>query len=782
MGFLNSVSLAQHVHRVLVGQTTQGNEPERELRKDRPFSYGRENWRIYLDNYDLLEKVKATQMVDLTGTPAPGLLSLRQQYEVWGVPRNLKKSVQRSSWCELQGATVDGQRGIAFPRETKLCRYFSLALMLCDQSRATQRQWQVVCGGLVYFSMFRRPLLGGLNRVWTHIESFNTSPFPAQATPETCRLEVLRFLGALPLARLDFRLDIHPEVTCSDASTSGGGLCVSSGLTPFGSIVAAGGLRGQVPEHNTGNNILSIGLFDGIGALRVALELLGAPVVGHISVEMLDSAHRVVETHFPGTLFVNNVEEVNSEMVQRWRTQFSQCTLIVLGAGPPCQGVSGLNADRRGALRDLRSCLFTHVPRVRDLLSQAFPWCPVHTIMESVQSMDLEDRQVMSEAFGDEPLACDAGGFTWCHRPRLYWMSWDIMEQPGAVLTPASGTQPAWLTLSGEMDLDHVTRPGWLKVDPSKSFPTFTTSRPREKPGRKPAGIQHCSEEDIWRWQRDSHRFPPYQYKEENCLVNRSNELRIPDIAERELMMGFPLHYTAPCLPKSKRGSQDHADTRLSLVGNSWNVPVVAWLLGQLLGPLGIVVTPSPQQVLDATLPGSHGVTQGLLARTPLRPAREPCTTDPYLLAFKLSNLVSMKGDDLLVSGDATQQVRHHRLRASIPSKLWQWRIVTGWRWKLGNEHINALELRAILTSLRWRVEHKGHCNTRLLHLTDSMVCLHCLTRGRSSSRKLRRTISRINALSLASNLQPLWGYVHTDQNPADKPSRWGRRVRTKFR
>jgi hypothetical protein len=61
-------------------------------------------------------------------------------------------------------------------------------------------------------------------------------------------------------------------------------------------------------------------------------------------------------------------------------------------------------------------------------------------------------------------------------------------------------------------------------------------------------------------------------------------------------------------------------------------------------------------------------------------------------------------------------------------------------------------------------------------------VVLHCLSRGRSSSKKLRSSLSKINALLLCSSSQALWGYVHTDQNPADKPSRWGRRVRTRFR
>ena len=291
IGFLNSVSLAQHVHRNLAAglrSDPEGpglNPPHQELRKDRPFAVGDSLWRIYLDNFDLLERVEATDMVDLEGTLAPGAWALRQEYHLWDVPRNIKKSVQRSTKCEVQGATVDGVRGVAYPRESKMTKYVAMALQLCAQNFATQKQWQVVCGGLVYFTMFRRPLLGGLNAVWQHIEAFEHASSKALVTPDDCRLEVLRFLGCLPLARMDFRLDMHPTVTCSDASTEGGGLCASSGLTPYGSLVSKGSLRGELAENYTDNQVVSIGLFDGIGALRVALDCLGAQVLGHVSVE-----------------------------------------------------------------------------------------------------------------------------------------------------------------------------------------------------------------------------------------------------------------------------------------------------------------------------------------------------------------------------------------------------------------------------------------------------------------------------------------------------------------
>lgn len=98
MAFLNSVSLAQHVRRNLVLASSKDcNLAQHELWKDRAFMPGEEAWRVYLDNYDLLEKVKSTEMTDLEGSLAPAALPLRNQYKVWEVPRNVKKSAQRGS-------------------------------------------------------------------------------------------------------------------------------------------------------------------------------------------------------------------------------------------------------------------------------------------------------------------------------------------------------------------------------------------------------------------------------------------------------------------------------------------------------------------------------------------------------------------------------------------------------------------------------------------------------------------------------------------------------------
>ena len=332
------------------------------------------------------------------------------------------------------------------------------------------------------------------------------------------------------------------------------------------------------------------------------------------------------------------------------------------------------------------------------------------------------------------------------------------------------------------MDAREFLEPGWVLQHGSQRLPTFTTSRPSPTPGRRPAGLQQCAVHERQRWKDHDHRFPPYQYRDTNCVYQKgSGNLRIASLLEREvIIMGMPAGYTQHCLPKSQRQEPLYTDMRLSLVGNGWSVPVVAWILGNLTQVLGLTKPATPQQLVERYKPGGCKDLQMLLQRPPIsRVSSKVPPAGGVELVKKISGLVSMKGEDLLLQASSEPLIKHQRLRASLPSKLWRWKTIAGWSWSDSPEHINVLELRAIYTSIRWWVEQRQAHSCRLVHMTDSLVCLHSLSRGRSSSRKMRRTMAKLNSFLLVCNLHPVWAYVHTSDNPADKPSR--RRVKKRW-
>ena len=780
MGFLNSVGIAQHIHRRIilqsVGSYPHGLGGESEVRRDRVQSSSNHLFRIYLDNFDELRKVQKDVAMAIEGNASSLVEEVRVEYEAAGLPRHPKKALMQGLRGEIQGAWLDGVKGTAMAKPSKAVKYIRLALEVIKEGRASLKELQVVCGGLVYLSMYKRPALCSLNHVWRTIVLLDKKPKGVRTVlKREVLLELVRFVCITPLLFMNFRAPFDSAVTASDASTSGGGVCVSQGLTAYGDLAQQGLVRGDRLEPAEQISVLSIGLFDGISALRVALDSLNAPVCGHISVEMQAEARRVVEAFFPDTLFVTDVAEVDEAMVQSWALRFSSVGLIILGSGPPCQGVSGLNADRRGALRDHRSSLFHHVSRVKRLLVRFFPWAQVQSLTENVSSMDRQDCEHMNSSFEDQPWFADALGLTLARRPRLYWVSWELEEEDGAALV---GVVERRLPVKGQVLFNHTVdekdflEPGWRRAE-GEQLPTFTTARPSPRPMRKPAGLHLCQEHELHRWRLDSHKFPPYQYRDIHCVHHRSGEARPPSVLEREVILGFPSQYTAQCLPKKFHMNKDHEDCRLTLLGNSWSVPVVAWFIKVLLVRLGLIPRMTLEEMMDRFTPGRHPSLQGLLLRPPLK-RNTPSFEGSSELCQKLFGLTSLKGEDLMIQGDSEAPLKFHRLRQGVPSKMWRWRTVAGWSWKQQGEHINALEMRAVLTSIRWRVEQLKQQDLRVVHLVDSLVVLHSMSRGRSSSRKPMRTVMRINSFLLASGLQVLWSYVDTKSNPADKPSRWG--------
>ena len=113
--------------------------------------------------------------------------------------------------------------------------------------------------------------------------------------------------------------------------------------------------------------------------------------------------------------------------------------------------------------------------------------------------------------------------------------------------------------------------------------------------------------------------------------------------------------------------------------------------------------------------------------------------------------------------------------RAPIDTRQWRWRHVIGVK-VVKEAHINVLELRAIGLSMRWRLRRRGRRNrlasVRVLHLTDSQVCLSVLSKGRTASTRLLAPLRKISARLIGGGLVLTGGYASSERNPADEPSR----------
>ena len=180
MGFQASVSIAQHVHRNVVRQALTSMTPavgaEGEIRKDMGFPQTNDRYRIYLDNFDQLEVADMELAEKIKGSCSSLVEELRQTYQRLGIPRHPKKSVSRQCRAEVQGSLVLGDMGIAIAKPQKVLQYMGMAISLLKKGESNLKEMQVVCGGFVYLTTFRRELLSGLNHVWHFMEHLKMYP------------------------------------------------------------------------------------------------------------------------------------------------------------------------------------------------------------------------------------------------------------------------------------------------------------------------------------------------------------------------------------------------------------------------------------------------------------------------------------------------------------------------------------------------------------------------------------------------------------------------------
>ena len=369
MGFLNSVAVAQHLHRQIIGRAFGPSMNfGQEIRRDRELPSSSQFFRVYLDNFDLLSVHSKGILADEHGCL---IHKLRDTYSELGIPRNEKKAIEAAKAAEMQGAWIDGEKGICSPKTDKVGKYLTALVYVLASKNVTQKQMQMLAGGLVYMFSYRRPLMANLNEIWKFISDFSDDkkyrPLPISVAQE---IWASFFLSCF--SYMDFRLPTDSVVTASDASESGGGLVASVGLTEWGAEVAQGSIRGETEEPFQGSGLLVISAFDGIGSLRVALDALKVPLAGYVAIEKSPQGQRVLESHFPCSFQIDDITSVTKEQLAEIGAKFPNCKAVLFGGGPPCQGMSGLNASHLGVEANTKSSLHQIFEKLKGWIKEIF--------------------------------------------------------------------------------------------------------------------------------------------------------------------------------------------------------------------------------------------------------------------------------------------------------------------------------------------------------------------------------------------------------------------------
>ena len=145
--------------------------------------------------------------------------------------------------------------------------------------------------------------------------------------------------------------------------------------------------------------LILISAYDGIGGARRALELLCLTPKVFISLEHDEDCAAVVKRAWEDVVHLSDVADLTEQRLREiLRDKDSRGTLThgLLIGGPPCQGLSGINVNRKG-MDDPRSQQIYVFAELAWMLQQKFPRIRWDFLMENVASMDKADRLIITD-------------------------------------------------------------------------------------------------------------------------------------------------------------------------------------------------------------------------------------------------------------------------------------------------------------------------------------------------------------------------------------------------
>lgn len=773
MGWASSVGLMQAVSREIL--LSRGLPPQLELKKTglipswftkvaEASTPQRMWWQVYLDNF----------MSGHVGNPGDlgGDVGLQEKamhaWESAGVLTAKDKQVVGVHCATELGVRIDGVLGLLGGSPERVLKTVYVTLHHLANAWWSKKEAQVVLGRWIFLLQYRRAAMGVLSRSWQVLEM----PWPSVLHIGCVHAELLQLVFMAPLIQTDLRSTFDGEVTCSDASESGGACARSLGLTWSGQSLV--GSLSDLRLRGLERPILVVSLFNGIGGAFRLYDVLGIIPQGRISVEIYRPANRVTRTTWPNVIELHDVEHIDLAEIKRWAALFPHIQELHLYAGFPCVHLSSVRAYRRN-LDGEGSRLFWRLLEILGMVEEVFSvYCKVKYCIENVASMDEDARMAISDELKICPIKLDPADVLPNSRPRFAWSSEPLYEMEGLTLWKEKEYVRAYAT-SMAVETEQWIRPGWRWEAPQGTcFPTFMKAIRREKPPPQPAGLSRTTAQTQQRWAEDQFRYPPYQYKDQFLVTHSVQPARLLDSSERELLLGFGPGHTASCLSASeaKRSYRDYEDIRCSLCGDSFSVASFAIIASSLCAELAPRMSPAQIVSRLGLAPGAtiHPSVAVPLTRKLAYGGNPLVEHDPVELVKQLGLSVNNTGADVRI---ATGELMGGKsgAHASARAWWWQWKHLFKVKW-LFSSHINFLEMKMILLSILWKSRSPGNFNKRWLHLEDSLVCLFILTKGRTSSQLLQPLTNQIGAVQLATGSTLLHGHVGSAENPTDRASR----------
>lgn len=171
-----------------------------------------------------------------------------------------------------------------------------------------------------------------------------------------------------------------------------------------------------------------LSLCDGMSCGQLALQKLGITVDAYYASEIKDIAIKVTLANFPNTIEIGDVTKVSYKdgvlHTEKGVYEVGKIDLVMFGS--PCQTFSvAIPTEHRIGFDNLeKSGLFFECYRILNEVK------PRYFLMENVRSMKNEDRDIISNLLGVQPIMIDSALVAPAMRKRYYWTNIEGVTLP----------------------------------------------------------------------------------------------------------------------------------------------------------------------------------------------------------------------------------------------------------------------------------------------------------------------------------------------------------------
>lgn len=180
----------------------------------------------------------------------------------------------------------------------------------------------------------------------------------------------------------------------------------------------------NTPKGMMSINVLS--LFDGMSCGQIALERTGIDVGNYYASEINKYSIKVTQDNFPDTIQLGDVAGITKETL----SNLPKIDMVI--GGTPCQNLSRAVINRgqyNQGLQGSKSSLFYEYMRILEWIRNNNN-SDVYFLLENVESMQDEDKDIITKALKTWPLMLDSASVSAQDRKRYYWANIPFNKKP----------------------------------------------------------------------------------------------------------------------------------------------------------------------------------------------------------------------------------------------------------------------------------------------------------------------------------------------------------------